>query len=446
MGKYCVCILDDKLPAHHFQNEMDETKLLNENNIRFLLNDESKWEDTNLLELTKKIISENTYSVFGFKTPSFYLNYLAENIFTPDIIIFDWDVGTTDDDQENNLLEILQNTYCLVAVYTDNIKENIDTILKTKKFEDYYNSRLFSLVKSDNDSYELLQKEINDRLERNFSFKYCNELKQKTLDSLNNVLSNLGRLSFEQFISQFGEKVGNNKREISSLDLAEIISEKARSKLISIGFSDLPSVNWDDKIDNELLKKIWAFRLYHQPEDDIVRKGDIISFKGNGQLFLVISSDCHLNKFWQKNLGFLSVIPLYKSSDDKIINRLKNYTKSGTRNNFSISSIINPKQIENITFLPGLFQNNGEMEDYILSPKEVTSFEVKKPQKVDTKSPLKYSQLEQFDGVGRKRISEPFLTPLIQFSLKNITDLGVADFSPSLQRHLAGLIKGINNE
>ena len=49
-------------------------------------------------------------------------------------------------------------------------------------------------------------------------------------------------------------------------------------------------------------------------------------------------------------------------------------------------------------------------------------------------------------GEKRIRVSEPFLTPLIQFITENITGYGVSDFSPHLKSTIKDNLKSLFDE
>jgi len=102
MSKYNLCIIDDKIPVDQYKNkvEVNPTNLIDQNIFTNYLKfaDEEKWEDTNLYYLIKSFKEQKVFdfNIYGFKSHSFYLNYINENLFSPDVIIFDWDIGTSD--------------------------------------------------------------------------------------------------------------------------------------------------------------------------------------------------------------------------------------------------------------------------------------------------------------------------------------------------------------
>ena len=102
--------------------------------------------------------------------------------------------------------------------------------------------------------------------------------------------------------------------------------------------------------------------------------------------------------------------------------------------------------------MPGLeIEDAGGIKkymDYIVVAKATRSIPIKKPDVVtDVKAALKYEHIE---GIGesfktRKRVADPFLTPLVQFILDNLTGFGVPDFPKNIQESLKTNIRGFKN-
>ncbi len=442
--KQSICIIDDYLPVEKFPDFMDSGEIVNRNNFKHLLslNSES-WGDANLFNLVSDIFNHAEFELSGFTSHESFLKYSDENIFSPLVIIFDWNIAGTTADSKVTLMEILKKKHCLIAIYTE--YDNVPEINEIIGSEDYlpYKERLFLFEKKSAGSAAILQNKINESLEKNFSFKFSQDLKMKNLSALDDVLTLIGKFSFDEFISLFGERE-NNVSKLSAIDFVDIITDKTRSNLISSGYTEEIEAKYIKTNDQNLVRKLWHFRMYHRPQDQIVRKGDIIKEINSGKFYMVISSDCHLKKFWQKNFGHLAIVPIYKFDDEIIKDKILNFTTQGVRKNFSNSSLTNPNGIENITFLPGMIHKGDEFIDYIISPKEVTTINIHIPVAVNAKSPLHYAQITDFDGINRLRLSEPFLTPLIDYLLKNITDTGVPDYSDLLKDSIKQNISGLN--
>jgi hypothetical protein len=444
--KFSICLLDDKIPLSL------DSGLIDHRELNALASDDAKWKDAELLSLVKQLdTKKDNYILSGFLHCNHFLSYIEDVIFSPDIIVFDWDYDGQD--PTDSLLKILERQYSMVFIFSAADKETeIDNVLARDNFVPY-KDRLDKIMKGATDSVTTLQTKIDTAL-AGFSFKYGNELKRKTLRGLDLILGSLGQLSFDEFIRFFGERIDQNgtvTHKLSSYEFTEIIADKLKARLIDIGMEEDPSPVSDGttEMSEDLMREIWGFRLYHQPKDGLVRRGDIVEI--SGRKLLVISSDCDLSRFWQKNMGYLLVTPLLRIDDAGLKQELNAFNGDNI-GAFKISSLTNPRCIECLTVLPGLeIEDNAGTKkylDYIVAAKATCSMFIKKPDAViDVKTALKYEHIE---GIGesfktRKRIADPFLTPLIEFIMGNLTGLGVPDFPKNLSENLKTKVRGLKN-
>jgi hypothetical protein len=447
MSKLSLCILDDKIPVEKLKDlgeTINDTSYIDENLLSLCLSlfNDDEWDDVDLRNFVSEIKTDDTFTISGFKSHTFFFNHKEEILFSPDIIVFDWDTGDGTDSSDN-LLKLLNSTYCLVAVFTGADTEDEVTSELAKEIFKEFQHRLFLVKKNENNSVQQLKDSIESK-KKHFSFQYGNELKLKTERALSEVLSSIGKLSYEELISLFGIHIKqDDKSRLYELDFIEIILDRMKAVLISSGYDNIIDVPHTNINDEQTVRKIWYFRLYQKPNDFFVRKGDIIELQDSDLKYLVLSSDCHLDKFWQKNLGHITLIPIYRLNNSVIINKIKNYNKENVKQ-FSISSLINPRGLENITILPGVFFNNEENSyiDGILCPKEILSIEIPIPAGSEPKQHLKYDN-SRIIGNERIQLVEPFLSPLIHFILKTITDVGVPDFGHELQDDLKKKIRAL---
>jgi hypothetical protein len=446
MEKLSICIIDDKIPVEKFPEiSINNTGMIDHNVIINYLKNKEKWQDDAILfDFIKslEVDKEIYFLMSAFKMHSFYINYTDDFIFSPDIIVFDWDMPKQDIEPEEYLNMILERSYCIMAIYTgaDN-ERSVTNLINSDEFIKFKH-RLFLLDKNSEDSSKKLINEIKTR-SKYFSFSHGKIFRKTVLDSINSVFNNIGTISFEQFIKVFGEEFredGKKYYQISPIDFIEIMSDQIKAQLVlSKSIKPLSSQESNEDIQKE--KQLWHFRMYHQPQDDIVRKGDIIWNAVKSKFYLIISSGCHLNDFWKKNIGFIVAVPLYKADDPSILEKLSKYIKKGALEKYSLSSLVNPQNV-NITMLPAIDGN----DDYALMIKEIESFEVPLPNNYNSKVPrsLKYSDMQDFNKRKKYRLNEPFLSALIELILRSITDIGVPDYSTSIQEILSGYIREIH--
>uniref|UniRef100_UPI0005715E8C hypothetical protein n=1 Tax=Treponema pedis TaxID=409322 RepID=UPI0005715E8C len=186
-----------------------------------------------------------------------------------------------------------------------------------------------------------------------------------------------------------------------------------------------------------IIKKIWSYRLYYTSKSDQVKQGDIIKYQDD--LFLVFSSDCHMEKFWCKNYGFLALIPLYKIEKNGKSKKL--FSELEKSNSFSVSSLVNSNGLNNISILPAI-PVEDKYSDYILFPKGIKTVEIPlfSKTKMNAKDIKNSSCLTYYAWKDIKKIvsiSESFKSPLIQFIQDNITGYGVPDFPNKLAKELS---------
>ncbi len=443
--KHSICIIDDAIPTTGFPEFIDGTKRLDQSILKYLTINEPDWDEEALKNLIIEINdNQSDWTLSAFTNPQFYFSHYENEIFSPDIIIFDWEYGGSTDSSEELLMKLLEKTYAIVNVYTHADNEGqVTAIIESDSFESYVN-RLRLIKKDEDDSVAKLVDYTLERFNSNFSFRYGQELKNNALSALDEVLIQISKLSIDDFVGIFGYRKSGGF-SISTNDLTAIISEKFKHELLSKKFSksEEKTTGQVDFNDEDLVRKIWAYRLYYCPQDNIVRKGDIIS-RVNGdddERYLVLSSDCHLNMFWKKNFGYVSMVPIYKLSASSIkIKEKFSAVKSAHLNSLKISSLTN-SSLEGVTILPGIKDAQGNFDDYLLNSKEVFTVRRKLPNigNIEQKKyvlPLSYSNFKGYMGKDRLKISEPFLSPLIQFIVDNFTGYGCPDFPEYLTKNL----------
>jgi len=432
MSKYSICILDDKIPAIHLSDHMDDKGLFNQNNFKHLLKlDKDTWRDTALYDLVDALYKQDNYELFGFSQHSFFFNFIENNIFLPDIVIFDWDmrIENSEEDSKSSLLKLLKFKYCLVTIFTEADKDDeVSNVLSNKAFNDF-RDRFLIIRKDDENSVKKLNEEIERKLKL-FSFKLNKTIKKNTLQSIENILINIGKLSFNQFVSLFGED-DNGKKEISQTDFIDIFLEKLKYELTSIGLGDVELKADIENVDDiNKIRELWHYRMYHNTNDNIIRKGDILI--NNGEYFLVLSSDCHLNEFWKKSLGYLMLVKLHKvdESNEDFKKRL-NYRKNSNLNGYELKSLVNPSTIDFLTILPSIVFEGEDYFDYALNPRELFSLEIKLPENNNSKQKLLIEHIEGYEKY--LSVSEPFMSALFLFISQHFSGYGLPDFSTKLR-------------
>lgn len=451
--KASICVLDNaiKFPSDDQSGLKFRAGAIATADILIYSLNKEEWQDTNLRNFMENILKDETYIVSAFENHEFFLKYRKKEIFSPDIIVFDWDIpGYTFEDTEQKLYEILTETSAVIAIFTESDKKREISILLEKPNYNKYSHRTFVIDKLSEKSAENLKTRLEER-KGHLHLTHGFMLRRNMDIALSQVLSDLGAISYEQFISIFGSQNGE-KSSIPENEYLEIILEKFKSVLLD-GASNASITVDHESHDETMLRKIYNFRMYQPQSDDVIRKGDIVKKTTDpDKLFLVFSSDCHMNEFWRKNLGHLALIPIYRISNSVLKDRLNRFQKDKL-DAYKITSVTNSASIPAISVLPGVFceEKDGIVEyfDGVLSPKEIESVYIDAPKDKSGRA-LKnvFVKYSDWENVNAKRIKlvEPFLSGINSYILSQITGWGVPDYSESLQELFAKEIGNIKNK
>lgn len=445
-SKYSICIIDDKIPIS--AGRFEETNIVNSSDLNTLLKSHEKdWEEEVVKNLVEILLAEKGYELYAFINPEFYFIYLENNLIRPDIIILDWDFPTMPKSMEQYLTEMLERSFNLIHIYTGiDRKHEIDNLING---QDYitYKKRLFLLHKEEDKSIDKLNKSIAKNI-NNYSFKFGRELRRKSIDAVDKILIELGKVTLNQINQYF--KITNETNK----DLIEFIGERFKNLLDESQFDSIDDHEEEQGTidDPRIIKNLWSYRLYHysKNKDNIVRRGDIIYNinKGVSNLFVVLSADCDLEKFWHKNYGYINLVSLHEINENNqdFYEKLKLTRKKADIKSYLFQqSLTTPiqHQSEGPFILPFL-KINDKYNNYLAIPNELISVKISNP--IIERSELKKQKLKYEHWNEYKRIaliSEPFLTPLIEHILKAISGYGVPDYTESVQTLIKEENKGI---
>ena len=473
MSKLSLCILDDKIPVEHLTGiDIDDTSYIDGNVLRHCLTLQDRggtiydWGDENLRNFVDSI-KDDDYIISGFKSHSFFFNYRETVLFSPDIIVFDWDVSDRGNDSSESLHKLLSSTYCLVAIFTgEDTADGVSSELEKPKFLEYKH-RCFLIRKQDEDSANILKSKIIER-QKDFSFEFGKEFKKASVTALDDILVDLGKVTSDELNYYFNvendsdlsgfiaEKYNslfnlngvrlprlNNKKSVESL--IHIVRKKFEKQLSSQSIR-IKKSNSSPLINNNILEKLWSYRLYNKyNEIDIsVRRGDVI-FKDD-KYYFIINSYCNLLRFWNKNLGYINIIPLHLiDKDNDELKNILDITKEGKKVNYNHRSISNkmcdmPDGCFCLPFIP--VQN--EYKSFIFFATTITNIKINAPHVEKKDLAKKAITYETFSGYSRIcTLSEPFLTPLVINILNSLSGNGSPDYSDPTMRLLDTKIKDI---
>ena len=432
--KHTICCIDDKIPASNFPEFLDDTKLLDGQVIKFLLiNKDTGWEDSVIKELFTLLLSDPDWQVTAFTAPAFYENYNSEVVFSPDVIVYDWDYNGKPGDTEESLLNILRSSYSIVYILsgTDRIEE-IYSILSDSRFTKYSN-RLSVVPKENDKSVKEILHSFDQKQKSLFTYRYGQDIVRKSNKAINSILSDISLLSVQGLLSTIGAR-DNQDLVASTEDFLDAMIPRFRKALSCISLDGYRMQFGDEEADINQIKEIWRYRLYDDTSTDLVSQGDIVYHPQNDHYYLVFSSDCHMSDLWKKNGGYVSLIPLMQIGKEETKELIRAVLpKNG---NYSFSSISNSKYA--ITVLPGVPINEESAVDFVAFPKGIISIPLIK-QNDGQENVLKYKYWPDFKKVVS--ILDPFKSPLMQYLLDSITGYGCPDFHPKLKEYINNAVK-----
>ena len=490
---YSVCVIDDGVIAPANKNGIDDRGPLNSALLKKLLQNKADWNaEIPLYNFFKGLIAVSddgkpVWIVTAFSNPNFYLNCFDRELFRCDVLVFDWDYpGGLD--YEAVLGEIFTTSHCIVYIFSGADKvDEINAFLADTKFLKY-KSRAFVYDKEvslgeKSETPAAMVDALNKLREGNFAFRFGGALRTAANRSLDRILIRLGEVHINETLrcltsgepdeveadlkQMMGEKVENHLKEDGDLDLflrqhdldqnvkeslIDLIAKKVGNDMQSLSLDVAPTPA-EEATASGLADELWSYRLYHQPNDDIVRKGDIVHTADDPSvLYLVVTPDCDLNRFWHKYLGYVNTVKIYSIIDKK--EKLKEIglltRKREDIRNIKVKSCSNSIDAIGgsslcVPFLP----ISGVFRDYLLFPKELCSELVIMPDDVKAnqdrkkrgEARLTYSRWPEHKRVCT--ISEPFLTPVVDHILAAVAGYGTPDYPGVVQKTLATKLKGV---
>lgn len=487
---YNLCLIDDGFMVPAIARSLERYKCFSISTIDVLLQEE--WGvETALKELCETFVNDEDennkkkWQLTAFTNPEYFREKYEEEDYRSDIIIFDWEYGTLSGfDQISFLNEILLMSYSYICIFSGADKDDeIQRVLGGDLGK--YSHRIFFINKGNNNDYSDSAKRLYEKIKRhqesNFAFKFGKKLRAITNKSLDDVLLHLSEMDIERIIEHFGkygtEPIDNDLKEMiggkikdklneskdikealsevknmtfsAIVQFLEIISEKIKNEIIS---SDLEHSSLEksasSEVDNTVLQKLWAYRLYHHPNDDFVRTGDLVklSDKGNDKIYLILTPLCDLERFWVKTYGCLNMVELFdvKEKKEYISGQVLLVKKlADIRKNIKITSISNPINAlgGDVYYIPYL-KIEDDYCDYLLFPKKITYDQIEMPDVMRGDQVLKnrhvgleYKMISKYKRIAT--ISAPFLEPIIGGLFGSLRGYGTPDYSEKIKETLA---------
>ena len=433
--EHTICFIDDKIPVAQYGEYFNETDIINESVIRFLLKQEgTDWQDLTIKTLCEQLLRDGeNWSISAFTNPIFYTTYCSNTVFAPDVIIYDWDYPSLPDTPENVLEKIMNETFALVFIFSE--EENIVGINEELTKDAYipFKDRLMVIAKGKLDSVDTIFAKIQETESKNFSFAYGGQIVHKSNQIINEILSDISKLSIETFIATIGEEDNNGRYYFATINnFIDVIVPRYKHALYGMLFnnSNILKINKTQDANIDAVKKVWSYRMYEHNASNIVSMGDIIKTKHDDKYYIVISSDCHMQDFWHKNGGYIALVPVEKL----IQGQRHNQAHLIGEGKIKITSLTNSQRA--LTAIPAV-PIEGQLIDFVVFPKQIKTIQIAKPE--NSTSVLTYDILSDYDKIVS--IVDPFKSPLFHFIMNSISDLGCPDYHDKIKQDLTDLIR-----
>ena len=461
-----IYIVDDAFISPALSRNKDNDKIFYNNELLDFTNmSDELWTDVIVKELCTSLILKD-WLVYGFSHPNHLIEKLEEDSsMNPAIIIYDWDYIDSTIENENKLKEILSNYPIYIFIYsgcdkTDEIKNLIDS-------EEFYiyKRRISVLEKNTNgeSSVDKLTSDLNNLIQKDFAFKFGSDMRKILLNGIDKTLSKFSCMDISNILKLLnGEQDNDLSKEIKRMitdkiisyiktskdvdsiikgltsnieiinEIKNILSSKIENNIISAALpieTSSPEEEFNSEEAKTLMRELWAYRLYNNPTDNVVRTGDIIREKGSDNhdnIYMIITDNCSLARFKSKTAGLLNTIelkPLNSPIQGEI--KVKNITSLTNTTSFSKT---NGKPL----LLPYININKNHV-DYILYMQNHKCIQVN-VEEYEEKEPLLYGAKFGYELVCS--ISSEFLHPLIGTIINNLYGWGCEDYSQIVQKDI----------
>jgi len=480
-----ICMIDDSFPTVDI-DWINPAEALCPSCLRYLLLN-ANWTEEELKDLTDELISKpHDWHAKAFTNPELFFNNQDQTGYTPELIVYDWDYNVATELSSTHLNKIAASCHALIAVYSRSDHDgDIDDALQTEELK-LYKSRIFKLHKEAPGSVQTLLTQFADHVQNNFSGQFSCDFRKSTRLATEQVLVSLGLYHIDDVFASFSsekvvqemivdtatEKLGEQLvRQPKLLDYIKVeispfkrcidsLAGIARSKMQKLNvFANIPSTPATSSLpeSSDAILRLWQFRLYYNPSDNLVRRGDIVEMSGN--YYLVVSQSCDLTRFWLKTYGNILLVPLLRCVSDKQkirdkVEIIKKLPKMSSSADHLLSSLTGemPGWYDGVFSLPCVPVPEDNSDILIGYPKEITSYKIPVPEHFEhlsddqKRNELSCARLKYEYWINANRIctlSEPFAGALIQKCISTLQGFGVPDYPSALQGNLKQGFKSV---
>jgi hypothetical protein len=505
LAAYSVWVIDDSIPVNAVNKDYPYRDQLLSGNRPFdhgllwaLIREvKDDWNDVELKHLCEELVTCGC-SLLAFRHPDHALRYLERTGESPDVIVFDLEYTSfalSEESVESLLDAILSRCFSVVQVYTAADASLAKTKLQ-KPFLKTPSGRLREpKSKGDCNATDLAQA-LESILTHSFSTQTATLIRRSARDAIESVLVKIDSLPSDvlvtellakerglptdQFVDLLSIKISEaletepriasviedylTKNNVASSEVShatrgivDLITAQVREHVRDNGlFNRIQSLveqtsantSYSSSDIAKVVRDFYAFRLYSHPKDDLVRTGDIAAQFDNAEVggyIVILTPQCDLEKFWKKTRGTLTLIKLHPWKSDEGIKKAKQY---GNKDMRQIGNSITAREP---MILPSIPVSTIESSDYALFVHEIEHAVLRNQELEDVgknnqqvQKPLTYSHIETSNNlklVRVCRISEPFLSGILNGMKASLFQLGIPDYPNNEKTRLEEMLK-----
>lgn len=496
-----VWVIDDDIPISRWELADDDlltgTRPIDRGTLLTLVHFRDWWEDDPLRTLCGQLVRE-AGCVTAFTHPSSAIQHLNRGALIPDVVVFDLDYRINPVGARNalELLEqVLARCVSVVQVYTktdiEEARRRLEPLLSK------YRTRLEDpRYKAETDADQLMEV-MKDRLGRSLSAHLARRIRRSSSAAVEDVLTRIDDLPLDvairllagtsempeelELVELLSVKVGEaleSAQELAAIvegfvtdkgvpaervkeavcEIVALLSSNVREHILYDRdlFAEIVSA-WETTEQGggtgngtetqRIVQRFFAFRLYDQPKDDLVRTGDIVTLSPQDEdaqdppdLYLVTTPPCDLARFWRSTRGRLTLVRMYPLTPERGLARTQGYGNRGFQVGGSITA-------RHPMVIPSVPVGNDKHIDYALFAYETQFEEFENNDLANAgsgnkgfKRPLAYAELE--GRVERKcRVSEPFLAGILAELSSILFRCGIPDYPDEEKMRLVELFK-----
>jgi hypothetical protein len=398
-----VWIVDDDIPVHVRYDGRPVPTRLDAAFVRDLIENvpEADWVEPAVLNLCRALCGPDFEAVF-FLSPESMLASLDQTASPPHAVIFDWQyLGSTNAERNCSVLErLLATSFAYVQVYTQLGEDAVE--LKLLKLRERFGGRLLPTRMKADVAPAKLAEVIRQAWSGTIAGELADNVRKVVFVAVERMLIELCAVK-QGTLAAFGDPT----------DLMDLVVSKVRDEMSGDGMASLTEILRVQKntAASEDLRKLMSVWYYWFPEDDKVRRGDLIELN-DGDLGLVVTPPCDLARFSKKTgsrVTWLRAVRLDSPGLERL--RLAGIKFDGVGG--SIVAAHSSGYGDKVAVLPNVPKDRDRsvLEDYaVLMHAWESGLHLEREGKTELE-PATYSR---FQGIRRRcSLSEPFTSAVI---------------------------------